>query len=254
MIRYINLCNYSFELDLDCKRHECIYGYTSENKKPDSIIIKCHIMEYCELMELINSMFYLPDLNIFSGGGEKYYINVVRDLGIIVCSLIEKNITYISEVNGKIRASSGYMTFTVLKNHLNRYIFANGQIPIHAALLSSNKLQNAEGIIILGESGAGKSTLCYSIHQELGYNICSDDLIVFNPDKKEVYGYCQQFFLNEDMVHRYCLESACEKRNRKYGISVEENELKRIKQVKIIYLKKIVRCNLLHHMICIIML
>lgn len=238
MIRYINLCNYSYELDLDCKKHESIYMYTSENRKSESVIIKCYIMEYNELMELIKSQYYVPDLNVFSGGGEKYYINVVKDLGIIIYSLIEENITYISELNGKIRESSGYMLFTVLKNHLNRYIFANDQIPIHAALLHSDKLQNIGGIIILGESGAGKSTLCYRIHQELGYEICSDDLIVFNPNSKEVYGYCQYFFLREDMVHQYGLEEICEKRNGKYAISVEKNEKKGMNQIRIIYLKE----------------
>ena len=238
MIRYINLCNYSYELNLDCQRHACIYGYTDENRKLDSVVIKCRIMEYGELMEFMKSQLYIPDLKVFSGGGGKYYINVVRELGIIIYSLIEENITYISEVNGKIRKSSGYMIFTILKNHLNRYIFSNGQIPIHAALLCSDKLQNKVGFIILGESGVGKSTLCYRIHQDLGYDIYSDDLIVFDPVKKEIYGYCQQLFLKEDIVQQYGLERICEYRDGKYGITVENIELKGIKQTRIIYLKK----------------
>lgn len=238
MIRFINLCNYSFELDLDCEKHGSIYMYTSEKRQPESVLIKCFIVEYSDLMKLIKSRCYVPDLSVFSGGGEKYYLNVAKDLGIIVYSLIEENITYISELNGKIRESSGYMLFTLLKNHLNRYIFANNQIPIHAALLQSDNMQNTGSIIVLGESGAGKSTLCYRIHQELGYEVYSDDLIVFDPNSKDVYGYCQFFFLKEDMVHKYGLEEICQKRNGKYALSAAKDKAKGARQVSIIYLKE----------------
>lgn len=195
-------------------------------------------MEYDELLEFVKYQVYVPNLNVFSGGGEKYHMNVVKNMGIIIYSIIGEKVTYISEVNGKIRESSGYMLFTILKNHLNRYIFSDGLIPVHAALLCFDGGESPEGVVILGETGTGKSTLCYGIHKELGYGICADDLIVFNPDKREIYGYCEQFFLKEDVIHKYGLEEICKKRNGKYGISVENSDLKRINKFKVICLKK----------------
>lgn len=238
MARYINLCNYSFELNLDNDRHNCFAVYTSSTKNMTSTTIKCEILDYHELLQLVEKDINIPKINCFRGGNDKYYINITRDLGIIVWSLLDKNITYISEYNNKFRESSGYLLYTILKDHLCRYIFSNKQIPIHAALLTSNDPKQQMGIIVLGESGAGKSTLCYEIYSKLDYKICADDLIVYDPISKKIYGQCNQIYLRKDMVHKYQLEDKCEKVNRKWCFSIQNPKLVAIDNFKLIYLHR----------------
>jgi len=236
MTRYINLCNYSYEIDAD--KYSCIYGYTMGRCSQCSHIIKTKVMEYDELLELLKSRIYVPNLKVFFGGGDNYSVTVANDIGIIVYSVLDERTTYISQYNGAIRESSGYMIFTILKNHLNRYIFADGLIPIHSAFLGIEGDEGPSGTAIIGESGAGKSTLCYRIHSDLDYKICADDLIVYDPDKRNVLAGCKEFYLKEDIIRKYGLEAKCEKRNGKYALSLEDNTVISTNRYRIIYLKR----------------
>ena len=238
MIRYINLCGYSYELDIDKEKHACLYAYTMEDRNGDSKVINIKIMEYEELLNQIGTKVYIPNLNVFFGGGDNYSLTVAKGIGIIVCSIIDDRTTYISEFGGKIRESSGYMLFAILKTHLNRYIFEDGLIPIHGALLGTKDINGMRAVAIIGESGTGKSTLCYRIQHDLNYDIYGDDLIVFDPGKNEVCGYCKEFFLKEDIIYKYGIENKCEKRNGKFALCLKNTTVLKTDNYLIVYLSK----------------
>lgn len=238
MVRYINLCNYSYELYLNSTKHQSIYAYTSSKKDMSTNQINCKIIDYNELLQIVESEIYVPPINCFRGGGDKYYINIVRDLGLIVWSIYEKQITYISEYNNEFKKSSGYMLYTILKDHLCRYIFSKEQIPLHAALLIIDNKQYRKGIIIFGESGAGKSTLCYKLSENSDYKIYSDDLVVFDSVSGNIYGKCHQIFFKEDIVHKFQLEKKCKSVNGKWCLTLKGSGIESVKDFDIIFLQK----------------
>ena len=209
-----------------------------EDRDENSKIVYTKFVEYDELMTFVKSKTYVPNLNVFSGGGNNYSLTVVKDLGIIVFSVIDEKVTYISEYGGKIRKSSGYMLFAILKTHLNRYIFADGLIPIHGAVLGMKSSNGIYAVVIIGESGAGKSTLCYRVYNDLHYDIYGDDLIVYNPAENKIYGYCKEIFLKEDIILKYGVEGNCEKRNGKYALPLQNASIAKTGNYTVIYLKR----------------
>lgn len=216
----IQICNYALLLEINYDKHQCLFPFLSKKIIGQCDIIDCIITDYRSVYSLVEKYTIFPKLSCYRGGGSFFYLTYIGEFNLIVFSDYSTNKIYISEGDAGFRKSSGYLLYTILKDHIVRRTFAEGKIPLHATLLTYKNEYSNSGVLLFGSSGSGKSTLAYLLHKYLHLNIISDDLCVFNSQLGLVNGYCQSLFLNSDIVAKYNLVHKCVRVNKKHKCTV----------------------------------